>query len=834
MARRNNGINIPVELQTQDAIKDLTKLTKAVVQAQRIIISSNKRLNQGLKETNENLRQMGRNANGSHQAIKKYGQAIDKASRELNELDRVQNRVAKSGKKLSGGLGEVSTLFRNMLSGGLLIGIGKGFLSATTQVENLETQFKTLLGSTDKAKERIAELSDFASKTPFQLEEVAQASRILETLTKGALSTGEGLRLVGDASATTGANFKELSMWVGRAYDGLQSNRPIGEATMRLQELGLVSGDTRSKIEALQKQGQGKKAWQVLRAELEKNNGGMEDLSKTTTGLWSTTKDLTGAFFRSVDGIMASGGALKKLLITANKYLDVAVETYEALAKTEAIRERNRLLGVQVNLTKVARARAQELLGMRELEGKLLVKIGKTLDNARKIAEEGGKDELWVQERLLKSQIRYIETFKLANKESESWSNFAQEKIDLLKLELAGIEKVKKAQEKPAKVGKGKDPIAIVPEDPNEAKRRKKLFDDLLSDMDKVREKGEDVGRSLRANLNPRVQVVDSEVERIFRELEGNGYDPDALSDKASRGFDELFNVSADFRQKFFKQRTDFFNKEAEARAEANRQEIEEIKKQAELKRELEAVLKAEETGYLLEDIKHRGALEYELLEQDYKRKLALAKGNAEAQYILEKNFQQKKQNLINDTFNAQVRATTRASQIVLNDMQTIFGETKALAIAEATIKGFQSAVNSFEYGTSLGGLPLGYAMASLSLGATGMYIGKISSQNFATGGFPTGANANVTMNERGQESILNASATARLGRENINRLNSGQSIDGTGNTQPAPSVIQVTYSPSVSFTGAEPPDLFNTLENDLERVGELLQDAVRRGYASV
>jgi len=820
VANRNRGINIPVELQTQGAIKDLTKLTKSVVQAQRIIINSNKNLNNTLKETNNLLREEARNANGAKNAVKKYGETVDKATRELNELDRVQERVARSGKRLKGGMGEVTGLLRNLVSGGILVGLGKGFLNATTQVENLETQFKTLLGSTDKAKDRIAELSEFASKTPFQLEEVAQASRMLETLTKGALSTGEGLRLVGDASATTGANFKELAMWVGRAYDGLQSNRPIGEATMRLQELGLVSGDTRTKIEALQKQARGKDAWAVLEAELKKNQGGMEDLSQTTTGLWSTTKDLTNAFFRSVDGILASGGALKNLLKTANEYLTVANEVYEAEARTARLREQAEFSKVLVAIAKRNKLEIMQQRGIK-LTTKQLEQKERLIKFIAEESLEAGKDNIWIAEKSAESRIRQYEALKRvegATKSAIQWvdKQLEQERKSLANLKALGQERRKQQAEKPKAPTSGGGEV-----DPK-----------TLETIDQL----EGVFASLRDELadEGRVRALPEAVREIFAELEGVSFDPDKLSEKGARGFDELFNVSEDFRKKFFESRKEFFADEAQARADANTAEIEEIKKQHELKKELDRVLREDETGYLLEDLELRGSLEYEMLEADYKRKMKLAKDNANAQYVLEKNFQQKKRNLINETFKAQVNATARASQMVLDDLQTIFGETKALAIAEATIKGYQSAVNSYEFGSSIAGPPLGAIMAGLSLSATGAYIGRISSQNFATGGFPTGANANVTMNERGQEAVLNASATARLGRDNINRLNSGQSVDGMGNSTPAPAVIQVTYSPTVSFTGAEQPDLFNTLENDLERVGELLNDAVRRGYANV
>ncbi|MFR7733459.1 MAG: hypothetical protein ACLU7D_08945 [Collinsella sp.] len=52
------------------------------------------------------------------------------------------------------------------------------------------------------------ELADFAAHTPFQqLPEIAAASRTLETLTDGALSTGQGLAMVGDVASGTNPPF---------------------------------------------------------------------------------------------------------------------------------------------------------------------------------------------------------------------------------------------------------------------------------------------------------------------------------------------------------------------------------------------------------------------------------------------------------------------------------------------------------------------------------------------------------------------------------------------------------------------------------------------------
>jgi hypothetical protein len=162
------------------------------------------------------------------------------------------------------------------------------------ELETLETAFTPLLGSADAAKDRIAELSRFAASTPFELPEIAKASKVLETLTKGALATGDGLRLVGDVASATNQPFEEVATTIGRLYDGLQSGRPVGEAMQRLQELGAVSGDTRAQIEALSKEGKNTEAWLLAEDALNRFSGSMKLQSGTWAGLLSTLNDNIG------------------------------------------------------------------------------------------------------------------------------------------------------------------------------------------------------------------------------------------------------------------------------------------------------------------------------------------------------------------------------------------------------------------------------------------------------------------------------------------------------------------------------------------------------------
>lgn len=158
--------------------------------------------------------------------------------------------------------------------------------------ETMETAFVPLLGSAKAARERMEELADFAAHTPFQLPGIAAASRTLESLTDGALSTGDGLRLVGDAASAQNTPIEEMAVTIGRLYSGLDSGRPVGEAMQRLQELGAISPDVRAKLEKLQAEGKkGSEVWQVAAEELARFSGGMELQSQTWSGKISTLSD---------------------------------------------------------------------------------------------------------------------------------------------------------------------------------------------------------------------------------------------------------------------------------------------------------------------------------------------------------------------------------------------------------------------------------------------------------------------------------------------------------------------------------------------------------------
>lgn len=178
-----------------------------------------------------------------------------------------------------------------------------GAITKAADMEQAIVQFGVLLGSEAEAKQRMVELTDFANNTPFELPDVVKASKLLQTFGGTALATGANLTMVGDMASAAGTGFNEIAMWVGRANTSIMSGREWGEAAMRLQELGLMSGTTRARLEALQASGaKNSEVWAAFTDSMKPYSGMMQKQAETLGGLQSTFADSVSSFQRDVAG----------------------------------------------------------------------------------------------------------------------------------------------------------------------------------------------------------------------------------------------------------------------------------------------------------------------------------------------------------------------------------------------------------------------------------------------------------------------------------------------------------------------------------------------------
>jgi len=176
----------------------------------------------------------------------------------------------------------------------------EGVLGGNAAFETYNQQFGVLLGSTELAKQRMGELAEFANRTPFELPEVVQAAKIMETFGLTAPAATEHFKsmgvdiqtLVGDMAAGVGVKYDEMAGILGRFNAGA-----TGEAIQRMQELGLVTKEELAGMGVnFSKSGEmitpAKDALDTLLSITQERFGGMMDIqSKTFEGMSSTLSD---------------------------------------------------------------------------------------------------------------------------------------------------------------------------------------------------------------------------------------------------------------------------------------------------------------------------------------------------------------------------------------------------------------------------------------------------------------------------------------------------------------------------------------------------------------
>jgi len=222
-----------------------------------------------------------------------------KIREDLNGLRKTQaelKRTRAEGSQLQQMFGKAFGVAAGAIAIGTVVraftqGVSAGVRFNAT-IEQQTVAFETLLGSADAAGKRIKDIVDFAATTPFELPELVEVNKQLEALTGGALATNEGMRLVGDTAAAIGRPIGEVGMWIGRLYAGLESGTPVGEATMRLLEMGIISGQTKRELEQLAGTAQGNaRTMDILGDTFGRNAGAMAAQAQTFNGLWSTARD---------------------------------------------------------------------------------------------------------------------------------------------------------------------------------------------------------------------------------------------------------------------------------------------------------------------------------------------------------------------------------------------------------------------------------------------------------------------------------------------------------------------------------------------------------------
>ena len=103
------------------------------------------------------------------------------------------------------------------------VGIGAGLVirnlvNTGKNLENLRTRLKFLLKDTNEGAKAFENMTKFASKVPFSLEQIQQGAGILATVTDNANDLQNMLEITGNVAATTGLDFGTAAEQIQRSF----------------------------------------------------------------------------------------------------------------------------------------------------------------------------------------------------------------------------------------------------------------------------------------------------------------------------------------------------------------------------------------------------------------------------------------------------------------------------------------------------------------------------------------------------------------------------------------------------------------------------------------
>ena len=181
----------------------------------------------------------------------------------------------------------------------------KDFASAVATVrgeyQQLEIAFNTMLGSKSKGDALMAQLIDTAARTPFEMKDIAEASKMLLAYGMEGDKVNETLIRLGDIAAGLSIPIKDLAflygttMVQGRLYTQ-DLNQFLGRGIPLADELAKQFGKNKSEVKKLVEEGkigfpEVQKAIEALTNEGSKFGGLMEAQSKTISGQMSNIED---------------------------------------------------------------------------------------------------------------------------------------------------------------------------------------------------------------------------------------------------------------------------------------------------------------------------------------------------------------------------------------------------------------------------------------------------------------------------------------------------------------------------------------------------------------
>ena len=316
----------------------------------------------------------------------------------LRKLREVETGVTNTSKEIEkNGLG-IEDMFNKMTKAAAAFGAGftakeliQNIIQVRGEFQQLEVAFTTMLGSSEKANVLMAQLTETAAKTPFDLQGVANGARQLLAYGTSAEDVNETLIRLGDIAAGLSQPLGDLvylygtTMTQGRLYTQ-DLNQFTGRGIPMIKELAKEFGVAESEIRGMVEAGMiGFPEVQKVIQNLT-NEGGMffnlmQEQSKTITGQITNIGDSFSMMLNDI------GKANEGIINDALSGVSYLIENYETVGKTllEIVGTYGTYKATLITITALQKVYSA-VLAQSALNQSLAAASGITLSNAEALA----------------------------------------------------------------------------------------------------------------------------------------------------------------------------------------------------------------------------------------------------------------------------------------------------------------------------------------------------------------------------------------------------------------------------------------------------------------
>lgn len=265
----------------------------------------------------------------------------DEAVKKLKELQNVAktttSSVVKDSERMDASWQQMKNSLMSLTAGVSFAALAKQVVQVRGEVQQLEVAFETMLGSKEKADTLMTEIIDLAAKTPFGLQDVSNATKMLLAYGSTAEQVTDEIKMLGNIASGLSIPLNDLIYLYGTTRtQGRMFTQDLrqfmGRGIPIAEELAKQFGVTKDKVGELVTAGkvgfdEMAKALQAMTSEGGKFNNLMDKQSQTIAGQISNLEDAIYQMFNEIGE--SSEGVISDLISGASW----VVEHYQSILK---------------------------------------------------------------------------------------------------------------------------------------------------------------------------------------------------------------------------------------------------------------------------------------------------------------------------------------------------------------------------------------------------------------------------------------------------------------------------------------------------------------------